>query len=124
MIALGVEDLLYDGVGVLGFVEEEEVRRDVRFGQRPDLEVVVMVETDDAGVGVLQGGATNIRAIAAGHYHTLVLDRDGKVSAVGYNNNGQLGDGSAVNRTALTTPVNSLSSVSLIAGGAAFSLAG
>ncbi|WP_257788582.1 hypothetical protein [Streptomyces niveus] len=69
-------------------------------------------------------GATNIRAISAGHYHTLVLDRDGKVSAVGYNNNGQIGDGTTANRTALTTPVNSLSSISLIAAGGEFSLAG
>ncbi|MFJ7062750.1 RCC1 domain-containing protein [Streptomyces microflavus] len=69
-------------------------------------------------------GATNIRAISAGNYHTLVLDRDGKVSAVGYNNNGQIGDVTAVNRTALTAPINSLSSISLIAAGGEFSLAG
>lgn len=54
MVALGVEDLFDDGVGVLSFVEEEEVRRDSRFGQCPDLEVVVMVEADGTGVGVLQ----------------------------------------------------------------------
>lgn len=56
VVALGVEDLFDDGVGVLGFVEEEEVRGDSRFGQCPDLEVVVMVEADGAGVGVLEVG--------------------------------------------------------------------
>jgi hypothetical protein len=38
------EDLLKHRVGVLGFVEEQEVGVDLRFGQGPHLQVVVVLE--------------------------------------------------------------------------------
>lgn len=46
--------------------------------------------------------AADITAMAAGNYHTLALRRDGIVLGWGNNSNGQLGDGTATNRT---TPV-------------------
>ncbi|MGW2408456.1 RCC1 domain-containing protein [Streptomyces sp. NPDC001739] len=46
--------------------------------------------------------ATDITAMAAGNGHTLALRRDGTVLGWGYNNLGQLGDGSTTNRS---TPV-------------------
>jgi alpha-tubulin suppressor-like RCC1 family protein len=45
---------------------------------------------------------TDVTAIAAGDYHTIVLKSDGTVWAWGYNTSGQLGDGTTTNRT---TPV-------------------
>ena len=39
----------------------------------------------------------NVIDIAAGIHHTLVLKSDGTVWATGYNNYGQLGDGTTVN---------------------------
>lgn len=56
VVALGGEDVLEDGVGVLGLVEEKVVGVDSRAGQCPDFEVVVVVEAHHAGVGVLEVG--------------------------------------------------------------------
>ena len=42
---------------------------------------------------------TGIRAIAAGNSHSLALTADGRVLTWGYNNYGQLGDGSTANST-------------------------
>ncbi len=56
VVALGEEDLFDDGVGVLGFVQQQEVGVDTRPGQGPDLQIVVVVEADSAVVGVLQTG--------------------------------------------------------------------
>jgi alpha-tubulin suppressor-like RCC1 family protein len=44
------------------------------------------------------GSLTNITRIAAGTYHVLALRTDGSVWTWGYNNFGQLGDGTATNR--------------------------
>jgi len=44
---------------------------------------------DEEGTGTLQG----VAAVAAGNWHTVVLKADGTVWAWGYNNHGQLGDG-------------------------------
>ena len=41
---------------------------------------------------------TGVKAIAAGAHHTLALKNDGTVWAWGYNDNGQLGDGTTTNR--------------------------
>lgn len=54
VVALGEEDLLDDGVGVLGLVEEQEVGFDLRTREGPDFQVVVVIEADGAVVGVLQ----------------------------------------------------------------------
>jgi hypothetical protein len=45
--------------------------------------------------------ASNITAIAAGSLHTLFLQRDGSLWAMGANNSGQLGDGSPNNDNGL-----------------------
>gem|GEM_PF-2254638 len=49
-----------------------------------------------------QGYLTDIVALAAGSSHSLALRSDGTVWAWGYNGNGQLGDGTTINRS---TPV-------------------
>lgn len=56
VFALGEEDLLDDGVGVLGLVQQQEVGVEARLGEGPDFQVVVVVEADCAVVGVLQVG--------------------------------------------------------------------
>jgi hypothetical protein len=53
VVALVEEDLFDDGVGVLGFVQQQEVGVEFRLGEGPDLEVVVVVEADGAIVWVL-----------------------------------------------------------------------
>ena len=45
--------------------------------------------------------------VAAGYYHTVFLTETGAVYATGHNANGQLGDGSTVNKA---TPVRVMSS--------------
>ena len=64
---------------------------------------------------------SNVAAIAAGLYHTIFLKSDGAVWATGYNNQGQLGDGSTANKN---NPVqvtdssgNAFSNVAAIAAG-------
>jgi alpha-tubulin suppressor-like RCC1 family protein len=75
------------------------------------------------------GGApfTGVSKVAAGHYHSLALKTDGTVYAWGYNNYGQLGDGSTGNRTAPgrvdVTPGVALSNIVAIAAGDAHSAA-
>ena len=65
------------------------------------------------------GGVT---AIAGGSAHTIALKNDGTVWAWGYNDYGQLGDGTYGKRT---TPVqvSSLIGVTAIAGGAYHTIA-
>ncbi|MCR8630375.1 InlB B-repeat-containing protein [Paenibacillus sp. N5-1-1-5] len=66
---------------------------------------------------------SNIKAISGGtSYHTLALDGNGNVWAWGRNDNGDLGDGTTIQRN---TPVqvNTLSNVKAIAAGGYFSLA-
>ena len=45
---------------------------------------------------------SGVTAIAEGHYHTLAMKSDGTVWAWGWNDYGQLGDGTTTDRT---TPV-------------------
>jgi hypothetical protein len=54
VVALGEEDLLDDGVGALGLVQEEEAGIDTRLGQGPHLEVAVVVEAHRAVVAALR----------------------------------------------------------------------
>ena len=72
---------------------------------------------DPGGVGFLTG----VGAIAGGRYHSLAL-KDGTVWAWGFNDSGQLGDGTTINRT---TPVqvSGLTGVAAIASGYGHSLA-
>ncbi|MGQ5393389.1 InlB B-repeat-containing protein [Paenibacillus sp. M.A.Huq-84] len=66
---------------------------------------------------------SNIKAISGGtSYHTLALDGNGNVWAWGRNDNGDLGDGTTIQRN---TPVQvtTLSNVKAIAAGGYFSLA-
>jgi alpha-tubulin suppressor-like RCC1 family protein/ElaB/YqjD/DUF883 family membrane-anchored ribosome-binding protein len=66
---------------------------------------------------------SNIRAIAAGNYHTLVLRSDGKVWATGLNTNGQLGDNTSVSKNVLTLMATETNSNMIaIAGGGEFSI--
>jgi alpha-tubulin suppressor-like RCC1 family protein len=64
--------------------------------------------------------ASNVRAIAAGDGFSLFLKNDGSLWAMGYNNSGQLGDGT-YNRTNLPEQIVS-SNVTAIAAGDTFSL--
>lgn len=70
-------------------------------------------------------GLDHIVAISAGSDHTLALKGDGTVWAWGYNNNGQLGTGSATGETPIQTPakVPGLTGITAIAAGAYHSLA-
>ena len=54
--------------------------------------------------------------ISCGSYHSLALKHDGTVLACGYNQNGQLGDGTTTNRNFLGQ-INSISSVIAITAG-------
>ena len=41
--------------------------------------------------------ASNVVAVAAGYYHSLFMTTDGTLWAMGYNNYGQLGNGTTIN---------------------------
>jgi alpha-tubulin suppressor-like RCC1 family protein len=82
-----------------------------------DSNLPVQVQSSD-GSGHLSGCV----AVAAGGYHSVALKSDGTVVAWGDNSNGQLGDGTGVERH---RPVNvpGLTAVAAIAGGDYYSLA-
>ena len=64
--------------------------------------------------------ASGVKAIGAGHYHSLFVKNDGSLWVMGYNNNGQLGDGSTTNSD---HPKQILpSGVKAVTGGTDFSL--
>ena len=67
-------------------------------------------------------GLTGASAIAIGYYHSLALKSDGTVWTWGYNNHGQLGNGTTANST-VPVQVASLSGVVAIASGQYHSLA-
>jgi hypothetical protein len=60
---------------------------------------------------------SNIRAIATGNNHTLVLRSDGKVWATGSGLNGKLGNGTTANKDILTEMTTDNSNIIAIAGG-------
>jgi alpha-tubulin suppressor-like RCC1 family protein/lysophospholipase L1-like esterase len=69
-------------------------------------------------------GLTNVTAIAAGYYHSLVLRSDGTVSAFGYNYYGELGTTTNNDNTNPNpTPVPGLTNVTAIAAGSYHTLA-
>jgi len=73
---------------------------------------------------VLNGGGAfgNVKAVAAGKYHTLALKEDGTVWAWGFNGQGQLGNGGTTSSN-YPVKVTSLSDVKAIAAGELFSIA-
>jgi alpha-tubulin suppressor-like RCC1 family protein len=67
-------------------------------------------------------GITTAVAAAAGNYHSVVLLSDGTVKAVGYNSEGELGDGTTTNRYTAVS-VSGVSGVTQVAAGPFHSLA-
>ena len=65
----------------------------------------------------LSGNLSGIAEVACGDAFTLFLSANGTISAVGSNTNGQLGDGTRVNRLT-AVPVAGLTSVSFVCAGA------
>lgn len=57
---------------------------------------------------------SDVAAVVAGYYHTMILKRDGTLWAAGANGYGQLGDGTTTNRS---TPVQIMSDVRKVAAG-------
>ncbi|GAA4014368.1 hypothetical protein GCM10022384_68020 [Streptomyces marokkonensis] len=95
--------------GVLGLVQEQEVGVDLRLGEGPDLEVVVVAEADGAFVGVLQvqprlagerdevGGEFCVQAglFQAAQLGDVVAGdrRVGRVAEAGHGAQGDIGEG-------------------------------
>ena len=67
-------------------------------------------------------GLSNVVAVAAGEFHTVVLKADGTIWSWGDNGNGQLGDGSTTNRYA-PVRVGGLNGMVALAAGAYHTLA-
>jgi len=83
------------------------------------------------GNGVFEGlsatpvqvsGLTGASAIATGGFHSLAALSNGSVEAWGYNNSGQLGNGTTTNSNT-PVPVSLLNNVTMVSGGAYHSLA-
>ncbi len=90
------------------------------FGQLGDGTTV----SRDTPVAVPAPGGVVITAVAAGTGHSLALASTGSVYAWGFNASGQLGDGTTVNRTAMTAVhLPDGAAVATIAAGEAHSLA-
>lgn len=66
---------------------------------------------------------TGAVSIAAGAYHSLAAKSDGTVWAWGYDNDGELGDGSATVNSTAPVPVVGLTNAVSVAAGDSFSLA-
>ena len=49
------------------------------------------------------GGGTNWKQVSCGYWHTAAIKTDGTLWTCGYNGNGQLGDGTTVNKTSPVT---------------------
>ena len=63
--------------------------------------------------------ASNVVAVAAGYYHSLFMTADGTLWVMGYNNYGQLGNGTTSNAN---RPVSVASNVVAVAAGYQHSL--
>lgn len=68
-------------------------------------------------------GLSDVAAVAAGTNHSLALKEDGSVWAFGYNNKGQLGDGTTTVRRPTPVEVSEMTNATAIAAGANYSLA-
>jgi uncharacterized repeat protein (TIGR01451 family) len=68
-------------------------------------------------------GLSEVVAIGAGYEHCLALRSDGAVWAWGWNEHGQLGDGTDVQTREMPVQVGGLNSVAVVAGGGLHSLA-
>jgi len=67
------------------------------FGQLGDSDITTIQKTP-----VQVQDLSNVKAVAAGFFYTVVLTNDNIVMALGYNNESQLGDGSTIDRV---TPI-------------------
>jgi alpha-tubulin suppressor-like RCC1 family protein len=108
-------------ITVTGLQEKTEymIKVKARNGERVETDFVVndtAHENDTDSVQVQVTDLSRYVAVAGGYYHTVVLKDDSTVWAWGYNNYGQLGDGTAINRN---TPVQvpGLSGIKAIACG-------
>ncbi len=72
--------------------------------------------TTSGSITVTTPGAIKIVSLAAGERHSLQVKNDGTVWAWGYNNCGQLGDGTTTTRT-VSTQVNGITDVVAVAAG-------
>lgn len=79
-------------------------------------------DTDKRPSGSQVNGLSNVTAIAAGMAHSLALTKDGSVWAWGYNDDGELGDGTRKDHLT-PTQIPGLSEVKAIAAGFHHSLA-
>ena len=68
-------------------------------------------------LNVFQHTAVNAQVISGGVYHSLTLCTDGRVRAVGINDNGQLGDGTATTNRTIPVQVSELFGVIALDGG-------
>jgi alpha-tubulin suppressor-like RCC1 family protein len=69
-------------------------------------------------VAVIGAGTSGVVAVAAGLAHSLFLKADGSLWAMGYNDHGQLGDGSTTNRsTPIAVVAANANGVIAVAGG-------
>jgi alpha-tubulin suppressor-like RCC1 family protein len=68
-------------------------------------------------------GLKEVTAIEAGLAHSLALESDGTAMAWGWNDNGQIGNGTIGEDQPAPTPVTTLSGATMISGGAYYSLA-
>ena len=66
--------------------------------------------------------SSGVADVAAGGYHSLVLKQDGSVWATGWNEYGQLGDGSTSDRTKYIEVVSSEAEVKTVAAGSRHSM--
>jgi len=71
-------------------------------------------------MSVAAAGNPEMQRLAAGNNHSLAIKTDGTLWAWGYNDRGQLGDGTSTNRS---TPVQVLTEVAAVAAGEEHSLA-
>ena len=60
--------------------------------------------------------ASDVKAVAAGRYHTMVVKQDGSVWATGYDEYGQLGDGSTTTKHSFEKVIPTMPGSSMTAG--------